>query len=60
MTVLFREVLVYDAASPTAMTGPVDVLVENDRISAIGPGLAAPPESPGRRGQRAGTCWCPG
>lgn len=45
MTVLFRKVLVYDPASPTAMTGPVDVLVENDRISAIGPGLAAPPEA---------------
>jgi 5-methylthioadenosine/S-adenosylhomocysteine deaminase len=42
MTVLFRQVLVYDAASPDGMTGPVDVLVDNDRISAVGPDLAAP------------------
>jgi 5-methylthioadenosine/S-adenosylhomocysteine deaminase len=42
MTVLFHEVLVYDAASPTAMTGPVDVLVDGERISAIGAGLPAP------------------
>ena len=59
MTVLFREVLVYDAASPAAMTGPVDVLVEGDRISAIGPGLPRRPE-PGSSRATAGTCWCPG
>ncbi len=45
MSVLFRRVLIYDAAAATAMTGPVDVLVEGDRISAIGDGLAAPPEA---------------
>jgi 5-methylthioadenosine/S-adenosylhomocysteine deaminase len=43
MTVLFRQVLVYDAATPEAMTGPLDVLVEKDRISAVGPDLSAPP-----------------
>ena len=42
MTVLFRQVFVYDAAAPDAMTGPIDVLVEDDRISAVGDGLAAP------------------
>jgi 5-methylthioadenosine/S-adenosylhomocysteine deaminase len=45
MSVLLREVLVYDAASATAMTGPKDVLVEGDRIIAIGVDLAAPPEA---------------
>ena len=45
MTVLFRDVLVYDAASPAAMTGPLDVLVDGDRIGAIGPALAVPPEA---------------
>ncbi|TPG37137.1 amidohydrolase family protein [Mycolicibacterium hodleri] len=43
MSVLFRRVLIYDAASASAMTGPTDVLVEGDRISAIGDDLAAPP-----------------
>ena len=37
---------VYDAAAPDAMTGPTDVLVEDDRISAVGDGLIA---SPGAR-----------
>ena len=46
MTVLFRQVFVYDAAAPDAMTGPTDVLVEDDRISAVGDSLAA---SPGAR-----------
>jgi 5-methylthioadenosine/S-adenosylhomocysteine deaminase len=46
MTVLFRQVFVYDAAAPDAMTGPTDVLVEDDRISAVGDGL---PASPGAR-----------
>ena len=45
MTVLFRDVLVYDAASATGMTGPVDVLVDGDRIGAIGPDLPAPPDA---------------
>jgi 5-methylthioadenosine/S-adenosylhomocysteine deaminase len=36
MTVLFRQVFVYDAAAPDAMTGPTDVLVEGDRISLVG------------------------
>ncbi len=35
MSVLFREVYVYDAAAPNAMTGPTDVLVEGDRIAAV-------------------------
>jgi 5-methylthioadenosine/S-adenosylhomocysteine deaminase len=45
MSVLFRRVLLYDAASPTAMTGPMDVLVEGDRISAIDPDLPASAET---------------
>ena len=45
MTVLFRDVLVYDAAAPAAMTGPVDVLVDGDRISAVGADLRRPPEA---------------
>ncbi|MBJ7340651.1 amidohydrolase family protein [Mycolicibacterium sp.] len=43
MSVLFRRVLSYDEASPTAMTGPTDVLIEGDRIRAVGEDLAAPP-----------------
>ncbi|CAN5582026.1 amidohydrolase family protein [soil metagenome] len=39
MTVLFRQVLVYDAAAPSAMTGPTDVLVDGDRIAAVGSAL---------------------
>src|SRR6478672_10200311 len=46
MTVLFRQVFVYDAAARDAMTGPTDVLIEDDRISAVGDGMAA---SPGAR-----------
>jgi len=46
MTVVFRQVFVYDAAARDAMTGPTDVLIEDDRISAVGDGLAA---SPGAR-----------
>src|SRR6478609_5453021 len=45
MTVVFRQVFVYDAAAPDAMTGPTDVLVEDDRIAAVGPGLLAGPDS---------------
>ncbi|MEU0495845.1 amidohydrolase family protein [Mycobacterium sp. NPDC006124] len=43
MSVLLRRVLVYDADAPTGMTGPVDVLVDGDRIGAIGPELPAAP-----------------
>jgi 5-methylthioadenosine/S-adenosylhomocysteine deaminase len=43
MSVLFRQVLIYDASASSAMAGPVDVLVEGDRIAAIGDDLAAPP-----------------
>src|SRR6195952_747088 len=45
MSVLFRQVLIYDAASAGGMTGPVDVLIEGDRIGAIGDHLSAPPEA---------------
>lgn len=45
MSVLFRRVVIYDAAAPDAMTGPVDVMVDGDRISAIGPELPAPPDA---------------
>ena len=57
--VLFRQVFVYDAASPDAMTGPVDVLVEDDRISAIGAAWPRHPE-PGSSRATVGICWCPG
>lgn len=43
MSVLFRRVLVYDADAPVGMTGPVDVLVDGDRIGAVGADLSAPP-----------------
>ncbi|MET0703389.1 MAG: amidohydrolase family protein [Mycobacterium sp.] len=42
MSVLFRQVLIYDAAAPSAMTGPVDVLVDGDRITAVGSELPTP------------------
>ena len=45
MTVLFRRVLVYDESASSAMTGPVDVLVERDRISALGSDLPVPPDA---------------
>ena len=45
MTVLFTQVLRYDAAHPAGMTGPVDVLVDGDRIAAIGADLKAPPDA---------------
>ena len=45
MSVLFRRVFVYDAEAVSAMTGPVDVLVDGDRISAIGDGLAVPADA---------------
>ncbi|TRW76965.1 amidohydrolase family protein [Mycolicibacterium sp. 018/SC-01/001] len=44
MTILFRDVHVYDVAAPTGMTGPVDVLVDGQRIAAIGTGLTGSPE----------------
>ncbi|MCV7423865.1 amidohydrolase family protein [Mycobacterium yunnanensis] len=45
MSVLFRHVWVYDADAPTAMSGPVDVLVTGDRIAALGADLVAEPEA---------------
>lgn len=36
MSVLFREVFVYDADAPSGMAGPTDVLVVGDRIARIG------------------------
>jgi 5-methylthioadenosine/S-adenosylhomocysteine deaminase len=45
VTVFFRDVLVYDAAAPEAMTGPVDVLVDGDRIAAIADGLPVPSDA---------------
>jgi 5-methylthioadenosine/S-adenosylhomocysteine deaminase len=38
-------VFVYDAAASTAMTGPVDVLVDGDRITAMGDDLVAAPDA---------------
>ena len=60
MTVLFRQVLVYDAAAPDAMTGPVDVLVDGrpDRRRRR-PAWPRHPE-PGSSRAAGGTCWCPG
>ena len=45
MTVLFRQVLIYDATAPDAMTGPLDVLVDGDRIAVVGERLIAPEAS---------------
>ena len=59
MTVLFRQVFVYDAAAPDAMTGPTDVLVEGDRISAVGAAWSPHPE-PGSSRAAVDICWCPG
>jgi 5-methylthioadenosine/S-adenosylhomocysteine deaminase len=42
MTVLFRRVFVYDATASDGMTGPVDVLVDGDRIETIGADVPAP------------------
>lgn len=42
MNTLFRDVLIYDATAADAMTGPVDVLIDGDRISTIGAQLPAP------------------
>ena len=53
MTVLFRQVLVYDAAAPDAMTGPIDVLVDGDRISAVGDAPGRATRGPDRRGRRS-------
>jgi 5-methylthioadenosine/S-adenosylhomocysteine deaminase len=35
MSVLFRNVLVYDASAPSGMTGPADVHVVGDRIASV-------------------------
>ena len=45
MTTVFRDVLIYDAASATGMTGPVDVLIDGDRIASIAADLPAPPDA---------------
>jgi 5-methylthioadenosine/S-adenosylhomocysteine deaminase len=45
MSTIFRNVLVYDAAAATGMTGPLDVLVEGQRITAIAPDLAVPDDA---------------
>jgi len=45
MTTLFRNVYVYDATASTAMTGPVDVLIDGQHITAVGAGLTAAPDS---------------
>ena len=42
MSVLFRDVLVYDAQAPEAMIGPVDVLVQGERIARVGARAPAP------------------
>ncbi|MBM9504024.1 amidohydrolase family protein [Actinacidiphila acididurans] len=38
-SVLFTDVLVYDATAPAAVIGPTDVLVTGQRIAAVGPAL---------------------
>ena len=53
MTVLFRQVLVYDAAAPAAMTGPVDVLVEERSDQRRRPRSARPTGARIDRGRRA-------
>jgi 5-methylthioadenosine/S-adenosylhomocysteine deaminase len=45
--VLFRNVLLYDAGAPDGVTGPTDVLVSGQRISAVGP--STQPPAPGTR-----------
>ncbi|PJI93530.1 amidohydrolase family protein [Luteimicrobium subarcticum] len=37
MTLVFTDVLVYDAAAPSGMLGPTDVVVEGNRVAAVGP-----------------------
>ena len=37
MSLLFTDVLVYDRTAPAGYVGPTDVLVEGNRITAIGP-----------------------
>jgi cytosine/adenosine deaminase-related metal-dependent hydrolase len=39
MSVLFTKVYVYDADAPDGMTGPTDVLIDGQHISAIGENL---------------------
>ncbi|MGF6885065.1 5-methylthioadenosine/S-adenosylhomocysteine deaminase [Nocardia sp. GAS34] len=41
--VLFTDVLVYDASAPDGVTGPIDVLVDGQRIAAIGVAVPTPP-----------------
>ncbi|WP_420101456.1 amidohydrolase family protein [Bosea sp. (in: a-proteobacteria)] len=43
--ILFRGVSVYDPAAEGAVAGPVDVLVRDRRIAAVGPTIAAPAEA---------------
>ncbi len=45
MTVLFRRVLIYDADVASATRGPLDVLVDGDRISAVGQDLVTAPNA---------------
>ena len=40
-TTLFTDVHVYDAGSPTAMTGPMNVVVDGQRIAAVGDDVCA-------------------
>lgn len=42
MTTLFRDVLVYEETAADAMTGPTDVLVVGDRITAVAPAQSVP------------------
>lgn len=48
MTVLFHDVLVLDPAASDGLRGPLDVLVRDCRIAAVGPGLTTN-ETPARR-----------
>jgi 5-methylthioadenosine/S-adenosylhomocysteine deaminase len=41
MTVLFHDVLVLDPARPGGVSGPLDVLVRDSRITEVRPGLTA-------------------
>jgi 5-methylthioadenosine/S-adenosylhomocysteine deaminase len=46
-SILYRNVRIYDAALPTAMSPPTNVRIDGDRISAIG--VALPPNDPATR-----------
>ncbi len=45
MSVLFRNVMVYDPAVAEGMTGPWDVVTGGDRITGVGSDLAAPADA---------------